>query len=268
MKNLFLCLSLSLALSSCDQLHRTPENNNAVSYSQLTAKRNYWDSIPGRIKVHDRARPYRYYMNGDPYTGKVEDYYSPGKPKFYGALKNGYAVGPWKYYQSNDSLEQEGAFDDSGYVTGEWRFYDRRGKEDTRLSYKRNGRYVSTDTLMVIYHNTGLRKECTKDSIYTYYPGGATKSKMTADGSSGREWDARGNMIAETKDYICRNNVTHKVTYFIAQGKHKKAYEELLDHKPSWTDEQKEAFKKATSVTLTASGYLSANQYGFQVKVH
>lgn len=249
-KIILLCLTIGMILSACDQLWPTANKvSGAVHYNQLTAQKNYWDSIPGRVKVRERWRPYRYYLNDAPYTGKVADSFASGKPKLSGTFEDGYAVGPWKYYQENDSLEQQGSFD-SGYVKGEWRFYDKEGKEDTRLIYKRNGRNISADTLIVTY-NDGSRKEWKKDKTCLYYPNGRAKAEVSLDGSTGTWWDINGQMTGEMKDYVKTNYLTEETTYYVAQGKHKITLTKLTLAFPQWTEDQLNLFAKANSVTLT-----------------
>ena len=257
---------ICFAFLACDQKAKSKTSSETIIYTQLTAERNYWDSIPGKLKVRDKCRPYRYFLEGNPYTGKVEDHFTSGKPKLSGAFKDGYAEGFWKYYQQNDSLEQTGAFE-NGYVNGEWRFYNRKGKEDTRLFYKRSGRDVSADTLMVVYED-GSRKEWLKDKIICSYRNGNRKYEISADGSDGTFWDINGAVTAEMKDYIRKDKITDETTFYIAQGKHQKAYKELLDYrKTKWTREQKESFETANSVTIKPRFPFSPIIIGFQVTV-
>jgi antitoxin component YwqK of YwqJK toxin-antitoxin module len=266
-------MCIGMMLAACDQfMPKADKATNTVHYNQLTAQKNYWDSIPGRVKVRDKWRPYRYYLNDELYTGKVADSFASGKPKLSGAFEDGYAVGPWRYYQDNDSLEQQGSFD-SGYVKGEWRFYDKEGKEDTRLIYKRNGRDVSADTLMVVYDD-GSRKEWTKDKTRISYPNGKTKSEVSLDGSTGSFWDINGQQTGVMNDYIKTNYLTHETTYYVAQGKHEKAFSRLMLAGWIWTEDQLNLFNKANAVTLTPMGtgtqpptIMSGGSRGFNVSI-
>ena len=263
--NLLLALSLCFILNSCDQLSQNKDRT--VRYSQLTPEKNYWDSIPGKVKVRDKNRPYRYYLDNKPYTGKVEDFYSSGRPKLKGAFKDGYAEGPWIYYQHNDSVDQAGSFE-NGYVIGEWKFYDRFGKMDTKLRYhsfhdKRS--YITADTLFVRYEDDS-KKEFLPDKVICTYPNGQKKSEISNDGATGTLWDKNGKVIATMKDFVLKDLETNSVTYFIAKGKNVIAYQELIK-KHQWTEQQKEAFKNANKVKVSASGYMSTSSYGFEVRM-
>ena len=267
MKNTLLCLAMCLALSSCDQFQKTSKITKVVTYNQLTAQKNYWDSIPGKIKVRDHARPYRYYLNDNPYTGQVEDQFAPGWPKLIGTFKDGYAAGLWKYYQENDSLEQTGSFD-NGYVTGEWRFYDRKGKEDTRLVYKVKNHLTFADTLMVVYSN-GIRKEWHKDSICQFYANGRKKSAMLTDGSYGNAWNNNGDIVSSTTAFVTKDFEKKATIFYVAHGKHPEAmaaFRSAFDEK-FWTPEEKKAFPNANKIIMYSTNIIDPKGYGFSIKV-
>ena len=245
-------LCLCLLLGACSQLSTHSHRDlSSVKFDQLTAEKNYWDSIPGKVKVRDKYRPYRYYLDGDPYTGKLSDSTPSGKLKTTGSLKDGYPEGPWVYYQYNGALDQTGSYEE-GYMKGEWKFYDKKGNEKTRLVYTRKNHEMIADTIIVTYKN-GYRKENTKAGFAEYYPDGRhQKSEISADGSTGIYWDMQGNIIAEMKDYIKGNRQTNETTFYVAKGTHKKAMDSLLAYeKTKWTEAQKFDFENATSVKIT-----------------
>lgn len=245
MKALYTFL-LCLILSSCSQLGL---RKDVVTYAELKAEKNYYDSIP-HIKVRDNACPYRYFFHGDPYTGRIEDYYSPGHPRLLGAMKDGYAEGEWRQYRDNDSLKNIGSFK-NGYVTGEWRFYSKYGRLTQKLNYKINGRQVTADTLFVIYPDWS-QKEVRNDSILSYYPDGKICSIETMAGDRGQYWDNAGNVTADMDEYIKHDYTTRATTYYVARGTHKKAYDGLILGYTRWTDEQLAAFAGANSVSVTS----------------
>lgn len=247
-KNILLCLSLCLLLSACDQIRTHQPSDAPVIYDQLRAEKNYWDSIPGKLKVRDKYRPYRYYLNNDLYTGGIRDTTPSGRLKLVGSFKEGYAEGPWTYYHLNGTLDQVGSFE-QGYVTGLWKFYDNRGEENARLFYKRDKRNIITDTLMVVNKDC-IRKEWVKDSTYTYYADGSLRSRETNDGSAAKWWDRHGAVMAEMKDYVKHNKQNNEKTFYVYQQKNKIAYEALLKAYP-WDDREKRGFPFANVVTLT-----------------
>jgi len=262
MKNILLCLCIGMILSACDIWTR---GNKVVPYNQLSEEKNYWDSIPGRVKVRDAARPHRYYLYNEPYTGRVEDTLSTSKPKLSGAFKDGYPVGPWRYYHLNASLSEEGSYDNDGYMSGEWKFYDNAGEIAKKVIYKRNGHYLSADTLLMVYKD-GSRKEWAKEKIHLYYPNGKVEAEVSPDGSTGTWWDESGQVTWKMKDYIKHSEVTDETIYYVARGKNQKAYQALLDCW-KWSDRQKEKFANASSVTVIPQMPFSPFKIGYTVRV-
>ena len=260
-----LWMSIVLFFSSCDQL--IPGKMETVTYSQLTAEKNYWDSIPGKIKVRDKNRPYRYFLGNSPYTGKVEDFYKPEKPKLQGTFKDGYADGLWKYYQQNDSLEQTGSFE-NGYVIGEWKFYDRHGKMDTRILYhafKDKRSFIASDTLFVKYDD-GSYKELQKDKVMAYYYNGHPKNQLSLDGSSGTFWDINGQVTDEMKYFIKKNVLTKETIYFVNKGKNPIAYKILLESE-HWSEYDLEMFTRASAVTTYPMTKFSPGKVSGKIRV-
>jgi hypothetical protein len=219
----------------------------SIEYKDLTAKKNYWDSIPNEIKVRDRYRPYRYYYDDKPFTGSILDKFESGKPKYVGAFKNGYAQGFWKYYQPNNLLEQEGSFID-GYVDGEWKFYDKRGKENLKVRYTKVGKTVLADTLFTV-NSEGERKEWLSNRILVKYHSGLVKYDYESDSASGRYLDERGKVIWEIKDYVLSNYVSGEKIFIINKGVNRSAYLTLLKHY-TWTKEQITTFDSAYRITV------------------
>ncbi len=234
-------------LFSCSQLGL---KKDVVTYAELKAEKNYYDSLP-HFKIWDNSCPYRYYLHGDPYTGRVEDYYSPGHPKLLGAMQDGYAIGEWKYYRDNDSLKQAGAFE-KGYVKDEWKFYDRHGHLTQKLKYNVKGRQVRVDTLIVTYDD-GSRKEYADGMINVYYSSGSRQSLMSSDHKTGFIVDESGQRIAELKDYVLEYKKSGDRTYYLDRGKNRPAYEALMKANKNWTDEEKRALEGAQMVIFTAT---------------
>ena len=264
MKNIFLFLCLCLILSSCDQLRQHQPSDAPICYAQLRPEANYWDSIPGKVKVREKYRRYRYYLNNDLYTGKVMDTTPSGRLKLTGAFKEGYQEGPWIYYHLNGTPDAVGSYE-NGYVSGEWKCYDNRGQENARLLYKRHERDIATDTLMVVYRD-GCKKEWLKDSMICYYPNGNKKYEMSRDGSTGTFWDINGPVLAEMKEYIKKMKFTDQTIYYVASGKHKVAYDALLKSY-HWSDKDKDLFAKADVVTTDPVDRFSPKNISFSVKV-
>jgi hypothetical protein len=259
-------LSISLCLTLCACKHLFSKPKELVSYSELKAEKNYYDSIPGKVRVRDYFCSYRYYLDGDPYTGRVEDYFRAGHPKLKGSFKDGYPTGRWLYYLDNDSLQRAGEFE-NGYAKGEWNFFDKKGTKIQQLIYTVKGRHVSTDTLIITYDD-GSHWEKRDSSFYHFYPDGKTAYILNADGSAGTFMDKNGNVTAEMTDFIKKNLITHEITYYVNHGANEKAYRALIASYDKWTEAQKLDFIGANSVTVGPRSMLPKASILSQFQVH
>ncbi len=73
------------------------------------------------------------------------EYYTQNLLKGKGAFKNNKKVGLWKYYHYNQTLEQEGEYDEEGLLQNTWKWYREDGtliREENYINNQLNGNYV------------------------------------------------------------------------------------------------------------------------------
>lgn len=131
-------------------------------------------------------------MNGKR-QGLWKEYYEGGELRSQGKYVNSNAVGVWKYYFPNKTIEIIGGYDQKGRKNGDWIWYYANGDTMISAHYETgelDGEYVEYDEDGSII-SRGNYVEGSEDGPWEYYNGGCSEKGSYYDGMRTGEWVSR-----------------------------------------------------------------------------